>query len=97
MLPEGGSPLGETVVWDALIPNLSIAGTLDVTTISIVTLGDFDANGTVNRIDFAQFHPCLTGPGGALGVGCQVGDFDSDDDVDLRDWAGFQNVFADAG
>lgn len=97
MLAQGGSPTTQTVVWDALIPNHPITGTLDVTTISIVRLGDFDASGTIDRFDFAEFHRCLTGPGDTSGAGCQVGDFDPDGDVDLRDWAGFQNAFADAG
>jgi hypothetical protein len=39
------------------------------------------------------FFACLTGPGG--GVGPECGDFDADDDgdVDLTDFARFQQAF----
>lgn len=51
--------------------------------------GDSDANGVVNLDDFANMEACLVGPDGALGVGCECFDFDSDGDNDLYDFAAF--------
>ena len=60
--------------------------------------GDYDSDGVVTHHDFYFFHECLTnqrpgingGPGNDAGPGCRFADFDSDDDVDLFDFAQFQ-------
>jgi hypothetical protein len=46
-------------------------------------------------VDYAAFYACLTGPGGGLLPGCQPADLDTDNDVDLKDFAAFTQVFAD--
>ena len=56
--------------------------------------GDFDGDGDVDLDDFAEFVPCMTGPGnGSVAPGCEVFDFEPDDDVDLTDFAGFATIF----
>ena len=55
--------------------------------------GDHDGNGTVDLDDYVQFGACLVGPGGGILSGCEVFDFDVDDDVDVTDFADFQSTF----
>ena len=56
--------------------------------------GDFNHDGYVNLADFDQFPGCLTGPDhGPPLSGCEIFDFDADEDVDLADFAGFQQAF----
>ena len=53
--------------------------------------GDFEFDGDIDLDDFAEFVPCLGGPGeGLTPGGCGVFDFELDGDVDLRDFAAFQ-------
>ncbi|MCK4658684.1 MAG: tandem-95 repeat protein [Phycisphaerae bacterium] len=67
--------------------------------------GDFNGDGNIDLLDYAQFWPCLNGPQEGLAwPECDVFDFEPDNDVDLSDFAGFQLVFqlsedpiADAG
>lgn len=64
--------------------------------------GDFDSDGVVGLGDFYFVHECLSnrrlgingGPDQDAGPGCRFADFDSDSDTDLRDFAEFQNTFA---
>jgi hypothetical protein len=56
--------------------------------------GDFDEDGDVDLNDFAQFAPCLTGPGGGpIPAGCGAFDSEPDNDVDMHDVAPFQESF----
>jgi len=63
--------------------------------------GDFDSSETIDLFDFYFFHECLTnerigingGPDNDSGPGCRFADFDADADVDLLDFATFQNLF----
>ncbi|MHC4697320.1 MAG: hypothetical protein ACYTFA_11305 [Planctomycetota bacterium] len=55
--------------------------------------GDSDGDGDVDLDDYAGFDPCLAGPGGGLGAGCDRFDFDGSGDIDLEDFADFQAVF----
>ncbi len=56
--------------------------------------GDWDGDGDVDLIDFAQLAACATGPSsGALGPGCIAFDFNSDQSVDLVDMATFLELF----
>ena len=56
---------------------------------------DYDSDGSVGVFDFYFFHECLSAgaPGDDAGPGCRFGDMDSDTDVDLHDFALFQNAF----
>ncbi len=53
-------------------------------------LGDFNDDGTVSLLDYKTLHKCYTAPDVLLGPGCAAGDFDCDNDIDLRDFAVFQ-------
>jgi len=58
------------------------------------TPGDFDDDGDCDLTDFANWSACVTGPdGGPYELGCEAFDIQFDADVDLRDFAGFQNAF----
>ena len=62
-------------------------------------LGNLDCNLLIDLRDFATWTGCMTAPQGgtwdhaAYDNTCQVLDFDSDGDVDLADFAGFQVSF----
>lgn len=63
--------------------------------------GDFDSDGSAALNDFYFAQECLTndrmgingGPDLNSGPGCRFADFDADSDVDLLDFAEFQNLF----
>jgi len=56
--------------------------------------GDLDTNDEVNLADLVEFVGCLNGPKGvAIDSACDPGNFDSDTDIDLRDFASFQTRF----
>ncbi len=56
--------------------------------------GDLDANGEVDLADAVQFVGCLEGPKVTpANANCDPGLFDLDSDIDLADYAGFQNRF----
>ncbi len=49
--------------------------------------GDYDVDGDVDWQDFARLEGCLTGPAAdSPAAGCDLFDFDGDDDVDLLDY-----------
>jgi uncharacterized lipoprotein YddW (UPF0748 family) len=49
--------------------------------------GDYDVDGDVDADDFAHFAPCMTGPdNGPPAAGCDLFDFELDDDVDVIDF-----------
>ncbi len=57
--------------------------------------GDADGDGDVDVFDFAMFLDCVTGPGGdGVPPGCDVLDFDADNDVDFNDLGAFQLTFS---
>lgn len=60
-----------------------------------VLSGDLNKDGEVSLGDVSAFVDCLTGPdyAGQLSLQCELGDFESGGDVDLQDYAGFQNAF----
>jgi len=59
-------------------------------------LGDYNCDGSVNLLDFADWPTCMTGPGETFSLpACAAFDFNSDSHVDLRDFAGFQLGFPD--
>jgi hypothetical protein len=64
--------------------------------------GDFDSSNSIGLFDFYFFQECLTnlrigingGPGNDAGPGCRWANMDgADSDVDLADFAAFQNAF----
>jgi hypothetical protein len=64
--------------------------------------GDFDSNADIDLRDFYFFHECLAnerigmngGPGKDAGPGCRWANMEGDGaDVDLADFAAFQNIF----
>ena len=79
-----------------LVPlNLNDIPSQQYALISLARLpGDWDGDGDVDHADYVQFAACLKGPAdGALGPGCNAFDFDTDQDVDLDDFAEFQGVY----
>jgi len=58
-------------------------------------IGDFDCDQIVTLTDFADWAGCMTAPEAqSISPACKAFDFEFDGDVDLIDWAGFQNAFA---
>lgn len=55
--------------------------------------GDFDRDQDTDLTDFERVPGCFTGPGAAIGAGCQPADMDCDGDADLRDHLELQRVF----
>jgi hypothetical protein len=55
--------------------------------------GDSDGDGDTDLDDYTVFAGCMDGPVGGVGPGCGCFDFDESGGVDLRDFAGFQEVF----
>jgi hypothetical protein len=58
--------------------------------------GDMDANGIAALPDFTEFQIAFDGPDGEPPTGLpRFFDLDLDEDIDLRDYAGFANQFGD--
>jgi len=58
--------------------------------------GDFNLDGIINLEDFAGFVDHLSGPGAPIGPSTTVFDLETDGDIDLGDFAAFQNMFAES-
>ena len=56
-------------------------------------LGDFNDDFAIDLLDHSLFTQCYWGPDVIVDLDCEPGDFDCDEDVDLRDWARLQNGF----
>jgi hypothetical protein len=107
-VPEGGYPDANAfVIWGAEVtydgaPAASTAWDfVRVGRIPDDGSGDYDSDGSVTLIDQYFVADCLTkdgpgifgGPENDAGPGCRFADFDADTDVDLLDFAEFQNLF----
>jgi formylglycine-generating enzyme required for sulfatase activity len=71
----------------------AVALVLGGTAAPVLGNGDYNGDGIIDLADYVEFAGCLAGPGEGLDTGCDVFDFDTDSDVDLADFAGFQRVF----
>jgi len=104
--PEGPYPLSDSsLIWGArhnVYDNLSSWDFVRAGVIPMDASGDYDSDGAETLFDLYFFDDCLTkdgpgilgGPGNDAGPGCRFADFDSDADVDLLDFAEFQNLFS---
>ena len=54
---------------------------------------DFNTDGNIDLLDYAQLFSCLTTPDLPPGPGCEPADLDGDDDVDALDFQQFQAHF----
>ena len=101
---DSGIPIGpyptesSVVVWGAqhhTVESTTCWHYLRYGTIPIDGSGDYDIDGNLSTFDFYFFHECLSNrpPGDDAGPGCRFADMDSDTDVDLHDFALFQNAF----
>ena len=67
--------------------------------VAIIGSGDFDGDFDVDLDDYSELLHCITGPidePPPLPLGCERGDFDDNDVVDLRDFGSFQRIFTGA-
>ena len=58
-----------------------------------LTPADCNEDGAADLHDYAAFRACLDGPSGGVAGGCECFDLDGSGTIDLRDFAGSQNVF----
>jgi hypothetical protein len=80
----GAESLGGTGEWPQLIANAC----------GCASPGDYDGNGQVDLSDYGYWEDCMTGPDmGPYPAGCEVFDFNVDDDVDLGDFTVFTRMF----
>jgi hypothetical protein len=55
--------------------------------------GDFNGDGNVDLVDYAQFEACIADPGIPVDPPCDFFDLDADGDVDCTDWRMFEVVW----
>jgi len=58
-----------------------------------VSVGDYNADGMVNLVDYASFAACMTGPATSIDPGCEVFDPNNDGKLDMADVRLFQLGF----
>ena len=56
-------------------------------------LGDCNATGIVNLLDYDEFEACLTGPTGGVDPGCECFDVDRNGSINLQDFGEVQSAF----
>jgi len=104
-IPEGAYPTPTAVIaWGAEVWYQDNTSTWDFVRLGRIpgdASGDYDSDGAATLFDHYFVVDCLSkdgpgifgGPGENAGPGCRVTDFDGDKDVDLLDFAEFQNLF----
>ncbi len=104
--PRGPFPAYESVIaWQGSSQYLPCENAWDYIRYGVTpndASGDFDSDAAVTLSDFYFVEECLTnqrpgingGPEMDAGPGCRFADFDADGDVDLLDFAEFQNLFS---
>lgn len=104
-LPEGPFPAYDSLItWRGKSWQVPCHNAWDYIRYGVIPAdgsGDYDSDGVVTLDDFYFFHECLTntrpgingGPDEDAGPGCRFADFDGDTDVDLLDFAEFQDLF----
>ncbi len=94
---------GPDMIEIAVVPDTVANGFVNIETQSCapfglyfacIVPGDVDCDARVGQTDYDAWGDCLSGEAGGLGLGCDPFDFDSDGDVDLRDWGAFQHAFS---
>jgi hypothetical protein len=75
------------------MPDASPHGVVRVCSTGCPVESDWDGDGDVDVVDFANLTRCLHGPGAAIGSDCGPADLNGDDAVDLRDFAVFSGAF----
>ncbi len=85
------SPVPSSTTYNVTLRAINSAGAGTVSYLLRVIAGDVDGNAVVNLSDYRLMRPCLLGPQRTPGSGCTCSDTDRDADVDLRDFARFQN------
>ena len=95
---QNGSPIAYS--YDSGTGRVSVSGNLNVGIDAVTDVrvyyglrGDGDGDGDIDIDDFEDFPACMTGPGNTAVPACHVYDFNIDGDVDLGDYATFQDVF----
>jgi hypothetical protein len=63
------------------------------TAVMIRAPGDVDLDGDVDRFDYEAYLECVTGPEGPTPTGCDLMDFDCNDNVDFADFGELQLLF----
>lgn len=100
-LPPGSLLVGENLL-TARVDDTAVSTDVDradneVTfTILLLSPADFNADGSVDAMDFAVFSPCFSGPSVPYdgSSNCQRADFDHDGDVDQVDFGIFQRCWS---
>jgi len=104
-IPEGPYPDEDaSITWGARWNDIDSTTRYDFVRMGRIpddASGDYDSDEAVMLIDHYFVVDCLTkdgpgifgGPGENAGPGCRFADFDADADVDLLDFAEFQNSF----
>jgi hypothetical protein len=100
MWSEGGDFVGAGTMGQSDAGRAMAGGDFELTGgfwpgVLLYHVGDFDGNGIVTLADYAELSFCVSGPGGSPPPECQFADLDWDGHVDLRDFAVFQQAFAD--
>lgn len=105
-IPEGSFPAQDAeIVWQGYSWDSSVENAWDYIRYGVPPAdgsGDFDSDAATTLRDFYFVQECLTnqrpgingGPDNDAGPGCRFADFDADSDVDLLDFAEFQNLFS---
>ncbi len=85
-------PIPALTPYDVTIRAQNLAGAGTAPLKLHVTAGDYLGDGIVSLSDLQAFTNCIQGPNVSATTGCSCGDQNADDDLDLQDYARFQNL-----